>query len=240
MARTTLLRGFLDRGRQRLGAGPAMLGDIKEHALGAVELLLEIAGLLPAMALVDVMLGAEAFELLRKLLDVLDQHPEMVDAAKIHTLAELVGLEFEDRHVERAVAQEHAIGEHAVRPAHLHEIESLLIEFGHRVGIFSGDGDVAQLGHRRPPRIAMRASLARSPGHFEASCRTSAARPDSSCARFLPTRVKASSHANSPNRSNSGSRVPFGSAKCELQVKLFGSGNCRVRHAKSARSLPRR
>ena len=77
----------------------------------------------------------------------------MVDAAKIHSFAELVGLEFEDRHVERAVAQEHAIGEHAVRPAHLHEIEGFLVEFGHRLWIFGGDGDMAQLWHERPPRL---------------------------------------------------------------------------------------
>src|SRR6516164_7967765 len=235
-----LLGCLFDRGRQWLGAGPAMLGDIEEHVLGAVELLLEIAGLLPAVALVDVVLGAEAFELLRKLLDVLDQHPEMVDAAKIHTLSELVALEFEDRHVERAVAQEHAIGENAIRPAHLHEIEGLLIEFGHRVGIFGGDGDMAQLGHRRPPRVGIRANLARSPGQFEASCRTFSASSASSRAKFFPTWVNASSQTNSPNRSNSGSMVPFGSAKCELQVKLFGSGNCRGFHANSARSLPRR
>src|SRR6516165_8040656 len=138
-----------------------MLGDVEEDAFRAVEFLLEIAGLVPALALVDVVLSAEALELLGELFDILDQHPEMVDATKIHPFAELVGFEFEDRYVERSVAQEDAIGEHSVRPAHLHEIESLLIEFGHRIGVFGGDSDVAQLGHIPPPRIADRGTLTR-------------------------------------------------------------------------------
>ena len=43
--------------------------------------------------------------------------------------------------------QEHAVGEHAVGPADLDEIERLLIELGHRLRVFGGDRDVAQLGH---------------------------------------------------------------------------------------------
>src|SRR5205823_9569079 len=108
---------------KRLGAGPAMLGDVEQHAFRPEEFLLEIAGLVPVLALVDVVLGAEALELFRERVDILDQHAEMVDAAEIHALAELVGLEFEDRHVERAVAQEHAVGEIAVRAADFLEIE---------------------------------------------------------------------------------------------------------------------
>src|SRR5271169_2083360 len=217
-----------------------MLGDVEKHALGAVELLLEIAGLLPALTLIDVVLGTEPFELLRELFDILYQHTEVVDATKIHPFAELVGFEFEDRHVERAVAQEDAISEHSVRSAHLHEIESLLVEFGHRFGIFGGDGDVAQLGHGPPPRIADRGTLTRPTSQFEALCRLSRGIEDKIRARLLPMHKSASSHGNRPKRSNSGSKVPLGSGKCELQVKLFGSGNCRGSHVNSARSLPRR
>src|SRR5438876_9989963 len=108
-----------------------MLGDVEEDALGPVELLFEVAGLIAAMPLVDVMLGAEAIEPLREFVDILDQDAEMMDAAEIHALAELVGLEFEDRHVQRAVAEEHAIGEHPVGPPNLDEIERLLVELGH-------------------------------------------------------------------------------------------------------------
>src|SRR5271155_2695667 len=142
-----LLRRLFDLGRERLGACPAVFGDVKEDVLGAVELLLEIPGLMPTLALVDVMLRAEAFEPLGKLVDILDEHAEMVDAAVVHALAELIGLEFEDRHVERAVAQEHAIGEHTIRPADFLEIKGLLVKFGHCFGVFGGDGDMAQLGH---------------------------------------------------------------------------------------------
>ncbi len=109
------------------------------------------------MPLVDVVLGAEAVEPLGKSVDVLDQDPEMMDAAEIHALAEgLVGLEFDDRHVERAVGQEHTVGEHAVRSAHLHEIERLFIELGHRLRVFGGDRDVAELGHQGLLAIEMR------------------------------------------------------------------------------------
>ncbi len=124
-----------------------MLGDVEQHALGAVELLFEIAGLMTLLALVDVVLGAEAFELLREFLDILDQDAEMVNAPVIDALAELVGLEFQDRHVERAVRQEHAVGEHAVGAADLDEIEGVLIEIRHRLRVFGGDRDMAQLRH---------------------------------------------------------------------------------------------
>src|SRR5260221_4344264 len=114
MARGGLIGGWLDGLGERFGAGPAVLGDVEQDVLGPVELLLEIAGLVALLALVDVMLGAEALELLREFLYVLDQHAEMMDAAELHALAELVALELQDRHVQRAVAEEHAVGEHAV------------------------------------------------------------------------------------------------------------------------------
>src|SRR5438874_5374246 len=71
----------------------------------------------------------------------------MMDAAILKTLAELVGLEFEDRYVEGASAEEHAVGEHPIRPPDLLEVEGLFVELGHLFRIFRGDGDVAQLGH---------------------------------------------------------------------------------------------
>src|SRR5690349_22552749 len=81
---------------QRRSAAPAMLGDVEQDAFGAVEFLLEIPGLMALLTLVDVVLGAEALELFREFLDILDQHAEMVDAAVIDALAELVGLELQD------------------------------------------------------------------------------------------------------------------------------------------------
>src|SRR5579863_9305732 len=91
-AQRPLLGRLLDLGRERLGAGPAVLGDVEQDALGAEEFFLKIAGLVAALALVDVVPGAKAFELFREFVDILDQHPEMVDAAIVHPLAELVGL----------------------------------------------------------------------------------------------------------------------------------------------------
>src|SRR5262249_23319344 len=99
-----LLGRLIGRHRQRLGSRPAMLGYVEENAFWTVELLFEVAGLMPALTLVDVVLGAEALELFGELIDILDQYTEMVNAAKIHPFAELVGLEFENGHVERAVA----------------------------------------------------------------------------------------------------------------------------------------
>src|SRR6516165_6238437 len=157
----TLFRSLFYWREKRLRARPTMLGDVEQHPLRAIEFLFEIAGLVSALALVDVVLGTEAFELLGELFDILDQHTEMVDAAEIHPFAELVGLEFEDRHVEGAVAEEHTVGEHAVRPAYLFEVERLLVELSHLFGVFGGDGDVAQLGHGFPPRIADRVTVSR-------------------------------------------------------------------------------
>src|SRR5438552_11912842 len=76
--------------RQRLGAGPGMLGDVEEDALGAVELDLEAAD--PGAVLVHVMFAAQPFELLGGLVDILDEDPEMVQAGVVQTFAELVGL----------------------------------------------------------------------------------------------------------------------------------------------------
>src|SRR5207245_72584 len=67
-----------------------------------------------------------------------------------HAAADLVGLEAQDRQVDRAVAQMMAIGERPVIRAHDLEVERLAIEIGHRVRVLGGDGDVAQLGHGSP------------------------------------------------------------------------------------------
>src|SRR6266851_830008 len=133
--------------RQRLGAGPGMLGNIEEDAFRAVEFLFEISGVRLLLIAVAVVLRAKTLELLREFGDVLDQHAKMMDAAVVETLAELVGLEFEDRHVEGAVAEEHAVREHPVRPTDLLEVERLLVEFSHLLRVFRGNGDVTQLGH---------------------------------------------------------------------------------------------
>src|ERR1044071_10491613 len=56
-----LFRCCFDRHRQWLGARPAMLGDVEQHLFRAVEFLLEIAGLMALLALIDVVLGAEHY-----------------------------------------------------------------------------------------------------------------------------------------------------------------------------------
>src|SRR5690349_24380979 len=96
----SLFRGRFGRHRERLGAGPAMLGDVEQHAFRPKEFLLDLAALVSALALVDVVLAAVGLKLLGERVDILDEYAEMVNAAEIHALAELVGLEFEDRHVE--------------------------------------------------------------------------------------------------------------------------------------------
>ena len=82
---------LFDLDRERLGAGPGMLGDIEEDALGTAELDLEAAD--PVPALVHVMLAAQALELPCDLLDILDQDAEMMQAGVVEALADLVGLE---------------------------------------------------------------------------------------------------------------------------------------------------
>src|SRR5580658_4694826 len=90
----SLFGSVFHRRGQRLGAGPAMFGDVEQHTFRAKEFLFEIARLVPVLALVDVVLSAQGFELLLKRLDILHEHAEMVQPAVIHALAELVGLEF--------------------------------------------------------------------------------------------------------------------------------------------------
>src|SRR5689334_12111587 len=160
----------------------------------------------------------------------------MMDTPVVETLAELIGLEFEDRHIEGAVTQEHAVREHAVRPPDLLEVERLLVEIGHLLRVFRGDRDVTQLGH--PNLLALLMGYPSTTGALS--------KPDDwrielrIRARFLPTRKNASSHGNSPNRSNSGSEVPLGSVKREAQVRVPGSGRSGGFQANSARALPRR
>ncbi len=88
------------------------------------------------------MLAAQALDFLRELLDVIDQDTEMVQSGVVETLADLVGLEPEDRQVDGSIAQMVAIGERSVALADLLEIERLFVELGHRVGILRGDRDV--------------------------------------------------------------------------------------------------
>jgi hypothetical protein len=57
------------------------------------------------------MLAAETFELLCGFLDILDQDAEMVQAGVIQAFAELVGLEPQDRQVDRTVAQMVAVSQ---------------------------------------------------------------------------------------------------------------------------------
>src|SRR5271155_3493403 len=93
------------------------------------------------------MRAAQCLDLLRELLDVVDEDAEMVQAGIVETLADLVGLEPQDRQINRPVAQVIAIGERPVGLADLLEVERLLVELGHRIGVLGGNGDVTQLGH---------------------------------------------------------------------------------------------
>src|SRR6516162_5289947 len=102
----------LDRGPERLGAGPGMFGDIEEDALGAIEFDLEPAD--PVGTLVHVMPAAQSLELLCGLSDVFDENAEMVQAGVVEALAELVGLEAQDRQVDRPVAEMVAVGQRPV------------------------------------------------------------------------------------------------------------------------------
>src|SRR5438132_11904611 len=122
-----------------------MLGDVEEHIFGAVELDFETADALAV--LVHVVLAAETLEPLCGLVDILDEDAEMVQAGVVETLAELVGLELEDRQVEGAVAEENAVGEHALWPPDDLEVKRLHVELRHLLRILCGDGDVAQLRH---------------------------------------------------------------------------------------------
>src|SRR4029079_7207708 len=78
---------------------------------------------------------------------VLDQDAEMVQPGVVHAAADLVGLEAQQREVDRAVAQVMAIGERPVIRAHQLEVERLHVEIRHRVGVLARNGEVAKLCH---------------------------------------------------------------------------------------------
>src|SRR5438477_10238536 len=100
-----------------------MLGDVEEHALGTVKLDLEPAD--AVAGLVHVVRSAQRLDLLRELLDVVDQDAEMVQAGIVEALADLVGLESQDRQIYRPVTQVIAISERPVGPSDLLEVEQL-------------------------------------------------------------------------------------------------------------------
>ena len=80
-----------------------MFGDVEEHAFGAVKLDLEPAD--AVAGLVHVVLAAQCLDLLREFLDVVDEDAEMVQAGIVEAFADLVGLEPQDRQIDRPVAQ---------------------------------------------------------------------------------------------------------------------------------------
>src|SRR5207248_10721681 len=130
-----------------------MLGDVEQDALGPIHLDFEPADPF-RLALVHVVLAAISRDLLRRAVEILDEDAEMVQTGVVHALSDLVGLEAQDREVDRAVADVVAVSERPVAAAHHLEVEGLDIEIGHRVRVFAGDGDVAQLGHGCPPYSA--------------------------------------------------------------------------------------
>src|SRR5204862_6078179 len=110
---------------------PGMLCTVEKHALGTVKLALEPAD--AVARLVHVVRSAQCLDLLRELLDIVDQDAEMVQASIVETLADLVGLEPQDRQIDRPVAQMIAIGERPVGLADLLEVERLLVEISHSI-----------------------------------------------------------------------------------------------------------
>src|SRR4029077_7672341 len=91
-----------------------------------------------------------------RLVDVVDEDAEMVQPGVVHALADLVALKAQDGEVDGAVADVVAVSQRSVIAADELEIERLAVEIGHRVRVFAGDGEVAQLGHGRfsPPYSA--------------------------------------------------------------------------------------
>src|SRR5262249_21955391 len=126
---------------------PRVVGDVEHHLVGPVEF-----GLVEALLAVRPAREAfcpELLELVDHLVDVLDQHAEVMNAAEVEPRA-LVPAEPQDRHVERAVAQKNTVGLARLarlEPAHLLELERLLVELGGGERILRRDRDVPKLCH---------------------------------------------------------------------------------------------
>src|SRR5258705_13738339 len=91
---------------ERRAAAPGMIGDVEQYFVRPVEF--GLVETLLALGPAREACGAERLELVGGAVHVIDQHAEMVDAAEIEAVA-LVPAETPERHVEGAVAQEHAI-----------------------------------------------------------------------------------------------------------------------------------
>ena len=136
---------------KRRTAAPGMIGDVEDHLVRTVELGL-VEPLVPLRPLGETC-GAELLDLAGHLVDILDQHAEMVDAAEVEPRT-LVPAEMQHRQTQGAVAEEHAVGFFRIvallDPADLGEIERLLVELRCGKRIFRGERDVTKLGMLTP------------------------------------------------------------------------------------------
>ena len=120
-----------------------MIGDVEDHFVRAVEFSF-IETPVPFRPLGET-LGAEFFNLAGHLVDILNQHPEMVNAAEVESRT-LVPAKMQHREAQGSVAEEHAVGFFGIvaliNPADLGRIERLLVELSRDKRIFRSKCDV--------------------------------------------------------------------------------------------------
>src|SRR5688500_10283597 len=142
--------------RQRLllipvRALPAVLRDIEDHAVGVLELALEVA--VSLVAEVEEELTAGCLDLFLRLREVLDLDAEVMRADEGLAFLDIGGglaafaFEIEQRHVDDAVAHVDRRADVEIFAADLLDLENLGVELGRLVEVFDADGDVAQTGH---------------------------------------------------------------------------------------------
>src|SRR5579859_3351758 len=130
---------------------PAVLRDVEDHAVGILELALEIAVAL--VAEIEKELAAVRFDALLRLDEIVDLKAEMVGAdegfwiLQVGGLAAGAGREIEQRQIDHAVAHVDGRADVEVLARDAFELEHVLVKLRRLLQVLDADGEMAQSGH---------------------------------------------------------------------------------------------
>src|SRR5262249_18831952 len=134
---------------------PAVLGNVEDHAIGILELALEIA--VPLLTKVEEEFAAIGFDPPLRFGEILDLKAEMVRADiaarvfQIGCLATGALNEIKERQIDDPVAHINCRANIQILAPDPLEIEYSLIKFGGVFEVLHADGKMAQAGHETTP-----------------------------------------------------------------------------------------
>src|SRR5215475_7977907 len=134
-----------------VGTGPAVLRNVEDHAVGVLELALEVT--VPLVAEVEEELAAGLLDAALGVGEIVDLEAEVVRADEVRAFLEIgrlaagAALEIQERHVDHAVGHVDGRSDVEILAADAAQLEHLLVELRRLLEILHDDGDVAQAGH---------------------------------------------------------------------------------------------